>query len=135
MPSTGAAAAIDLDDDADLEGALDDWRRYRSRQRLAEVHWVDALYQAYLAALLCGIAILGGATIVGDRHVATTDALARDGEAVLGLVVAVAVAIGRRSGSRGGPLAVDRADVRHVLLAPVDRVTALGGAARRPQRV
>ena len=58
MPATGAASAVELDDDADLEGTHADWTRWRRRQRLAEVHWVDALYQAYLAALLVGIAIV-----------------------------------------------------------------------------
>lgn len=57
-----------------------------------------------------------------------TAALAADGEALVGLVAAAVVAIGLRSGARGGPLALDRAEVRHVLLAPVDRTTAL----RRP---
>ena len=40
----GAAAAVDLDAvDADLEGSLADWRRFRSRKHLVEVHWVAAL--------------------------------------------------------------------------------------------
>lgn len=131
---SGAAAAVHLHADADLEGALADWRRYRSRRRLAEVHWVDALYQAYLAALLSGAAVLAAASIVGDGDVRTTDSLIADGEAVLGLVVSIVLTVGLRSGSRGGPLALDRADVRHVLLAPVDRVTALRGPAGRQLR-
>jgi len=131
---TGATAAVDLHHDADLEGALADWRRYRARKRLADVHWVDALYQAYLAAILAGAVVLGSASLVGDEPVRATDALAADGEALLGLLVAVLVGIGLRSGSRGGPLAVDRPDVRHVLLAPVDRVTALRGPALRQLR-
>ena len=134
MPTTGAAAAVHLDDDADPEGAHAEWTRWRRRQRLADLHWVDALYQAYLAALLVGIAIVGGASIVGDEPVRATAALADDGEALLSLVVAFAAGVGLRSGSRGGPLAVDHADVRHVLLAPVDRVTALRGPAARQLR-
>ena len=134
MPVTGAAPAVELDDEADLEGAYADWTRWRRRQRLADVHWVDALYQAYLAALLVGAAIVGGASITGDAPVRTTAALADDGEALLSLLVAIVVGIGLRSGSRGGPLALDRADVRHVLLSPVDRVTALRGPALRQLR-
>ena len=42
---------LTADPDADLEGALADWRRMRRRKRLADIHWVDALYQAYLTAL------------------------------------------------------------------------------------
>lgn len=129
-----AAASVRLADDADPEGALEDWRRYRSRKRLADVHWVDALYRAYLAALVSGFVVLGAASVVGDTPVRTTDALLADGEALLGLVVAVLVSVGLRSGSRGGPLALDRADVRHVLLAPVDRVSALRGPARHQLR-
>jgi hypothetical protein len=129
VTATGAAADVRLDDDADPEGAHAEWARWRRRNRLAEVHWVDALYQAYLAALLVGAAVLGGATLVGDEPVRTTAALAEDGEAAVGLAVAVLVGVGLRSGSRGGPLALEQADVRHVLLAPVDRVYALRGPA------
>ena len=44
------------------------------------------------------------------------------------------IALGLRSGSRGGPLALERAEVRHVLLAPVDRTTALRAPAIRQLR-
>ena len=40
------------DPDADLETALADFRKARRRKRVADVHWIDALYQAYLTALL-----------------------------------------------------------------------------------
>ena len=49
-------------------------------------------------------------------------------------MVAIALFVGLRSGSRGGPLALERADVRHVLLAPVDRGVALRGPALRQLR-
>jgi len=52
----------------------------------------------------------------------------------IGLAAAVVIAIGVRSGSRGGPLALEHADVRHVLLAPVDRTTAMRGPALRQVR-
>jgi hypothetical protein len=134
VPITGATSAVEAHEEADLEGALADWRRFRSRKRLVDVHWVDALYQAYLAAILVAGGVLGAATIVGDQPVRTDAALADDGVAVLGLVVAVVVALGLRSGARGGPLALDRSDVRHVLLAPVDRITALRGPALKQLR-
>ena len=44
------------------------------------------------------------------------------------MVAALAAGLGLRSGSRGGPVALEAADVRHVLLAPID----LGRAMRRP---
>jgi hypothetical protein len=124
------------DPDADLEGALADFRKARRRKRLAEVHWIDALYQAYLAALLGGTAVLIGAGFVGDGFLSASqlDRLSRDGADWLGLATAVVVAIGLRSGSRGGPVALERAEVWHVLLAPVDRTTAMRSPAIRQLR-
>ena len=51
-----------------------------------------------------------------------------------GLLVAVAVAMGFRAGGRGGPLALEDAEVTHVLLSPVDRGAALVGPALRQIR-
>ena len=56
------------------------------------------------------------------------------GPSWLGGIAALAIALGLRSGSRGGPLALERAEVRHVLLAPVDRTSALRGPAVRQLR-
>jgi hypothetical protein len=116
--------------------ALDELRRVRRRKRLADVHWIDALYRAYLTALLGSIGVLLASNAVGDAAV-HGDGLAdvrSDGPAVVGVVVACAIAIGLRSGSRGGPLALERAEVRHVLLAPVDRGRVLRGPAVRQVR-
>lgn len=134
MPITGARPRVVVPDDVDLEGTLADWQRYRSKKRLAEVHWVDALYRAYLTALVAGAAVLGAASLAGDgpAHL-TGDALA-DADAVVGAVAAAAVFVALRSGSRGGPLALEAADVRHALLSPVDRVTALRRPALRQLR-
>jgi hypothetical protein len=60
--------------------------------------------------------------------------VADDGPAVLGVVVALALFVGLRSGSRGGPLALEAAEVRHVLLAPIDRGLALRAPAVRQVR-
>jgi hypothetical protein len=127
---------LTADPDADLEGALADFRRMRRRKRLADVHWIDALYQAYLAALLGGAAVLIGAGFVGDGFLTPSqlERLARDGADWIGLIAAVVIAVGLRSGSRGGPVALERADVWHVLLAPVDRTTAMRGPAVRQFR-
>ena len=43
------------------------------------------------------------------------------GPAVLGAGAALAIALGLRSGSDGGPIAIEPPDVRHLLLAPVPR--------------
>ena len=47
------------------------------------------------------------------------------GPAVLGLFVAFAFMAGIRGGAQGGPVALEAADVAHVMLAPVDRRRAL----------
>ena len=124
------------DPDADLEAALADFRKARRRKRVADVHWIDALYQAYLTALLGGAAVLIGAGFVGDGFL-NADQLARvtrDGSDWIGLAAAFVIAVGLRSGSRGGPIALEHAEVRHVLLAPVDRTTAMRGPALRQVR-
>ena len=115
---------------------IGDLRRARRRQRVAAIHWVDALYQVYITALVAVVAVVFLSGYVGDTKIdaRAVDRLAESGPAVLGLVVAVALFVGLRSGSRGGPLALERADVRHVLLAPVDRAVALRGPALRQLR-
>ncbi|MEQ1786317.1 MAG: hypothetical protein ABL966_04635 [Acidimicrobiales bacterium] len=122
--------------DADLEGSLEDWRRFRRQKRTADIHWIDALYQAYLTGILSLIAVAVLSSMVGD---AALDAgqLARvraEGPGWIGVAAAFALALGLRSGSRGGPLALERVEVRHVLLAPVDRTTALRPPAIRQLR-
>jgi hypothetical protein len=51
--------------------------------------------------------------------------VARNGPALMGLVAVLAFVLGLRSGSQGGPLALEAADVIHVMLSPVDRLHAL----------
>ncbi len=73
---------------------------------------------------------------VGDRAVDASGLadLRANGPAIVGLIAALALAIGLRSGSRGGPMALEAAEVRHVLLAPIDRRRALLGSAERLMR-
>jgi len=107
--------------------ALGSLRARRRSRRLAGIAWLDAFYQAYVTALLSGLAVLLVSGWIGDRHVGPTgvEELMQDGPAALGLVTALVLAVGLRSGSRGGPVALEAADVQHVLLAPVPRRTAL----------
>jgi hypothetical protein len=118
---------LTADPDADLERSLVDWRRYRRHKRIADVHWVDALYQAYVTAVFGAIALYFLTGVVGDDQLRPGQLakVVQEGDDWLGVAVAVVLAIGLRSGSRGGPLALERAEVRHVLLAPVDRTTAV----------
>lgn len=116
--------------------ALVELRRARFQKRLADVHWIDLLYQAYITAIVGGMVVLFLSSFVGDGDLdaAGVARVRADGPALLGVVVALAAGIGLRSGSRGGPLALEAADVRHVLLAPVDRRLALRAPAWRQVR-
>ncbi|HMC80154.1 MAG TPA: hypothetical protein VKO35_06355, partial [Acidimicrobiia bacterium] len=96
-----------------------------------EVDWVETLYRVY-------VTVLSGAAVIWLSVSKVTDASARQGglahirdhgAAVLGLVAAFLVALGLRSGSRGGPLSLEAADVRVVLLAPIRRRLALRAPA------
>jgi hypothetical protein len=124
------------DPDADLEYSLAEWRRWRTRRRIAELAWIDALYHAELTGLACAVAFYALAGVIGDGALSASQMadVTRSGDAWLGLAAAVALAVGLRSGSRGGPLVLEQADVRHVLLSPVDRRRALRGPALRQIR-
>ena len=116
--------------------ALVELRNARKRVRTANIDWVDAMYRAYILTIVGVIAVLVASGYVGDADVSQhgLDQVRRYGPGALGSGVAIAVAIGLRSGARGGPLALEAADVRHVLLAPIDRGRALRGAAFRQIR-
>jgi len=121
---------------ADSAAVIADLRRTRRRQRVAAIHWVDALYQVYITGIVSVVVIVLASGAVGDGKL--DDAALADvklhGPGALGLLIALAVFAGLRSGSRGGPLALERPDVRHVLLSPVDRGVALRGPAWRQLR-
>src|SRR5688500_10241303 len=113
--------------------ALRDLRRARRRRAYGDVDWVDALYKAYVTAIVSAIGASIASGYVGGEPV-TPGQLAtvtERGSALIGLVVAVALAAGLRSGGRGGPLALQPADVQLVLLAPLPRRLALRGPAAR----
>src|SRR4051812_32412342 len=120
----------------DPAAVLADLRRARRRHRAADVDVFEALYRAYLTAILAAIVVLLLSGITGDARVdkESIERIKDNGPAVVGLVGAVVVAIGLRSGGRGGPLVIEAADVRIVLLAPVDRTAALRGPALRQLR-
>lgn len=137
MPTDVAADPDDDVHDLPVDPArLDELRRARRQRRVAQIHWVDALYRVYVAAIVGSVAVIVVAGSVGDAPLSRAQVVdvTRDGPALVGLLATVAFAVGLRSGSRGGPLAVEAADVRHVLLAPVDRGRALRGPAWRQVR-
>ena len=116
--------------------ALRDLRRARRRNRLATVHWVDALYRVYLTGLggLAAVIVISGWFPDEQLDAAQVDQVVARGPAWIGLVAAVAVGVGLRSGARGGPLTLEPAAVQHELLAPVDRNAALRGPALKQLR-
>ncbi len=98
-------------------------RRLRRTRRLGELEWFEVAYRAYLVAFIGGGAVLWASSLVEDLEL-TPDEVAdvrRLGPRVLGLFVAGAVALGLRSGSDGGPIALEAGDVQYLLLAPVPR--------------
>ncbi len=110
--------------------AVDDLRRTRRRRRIGDVAWGDLAYRVYTTTLGCIVFAIFASGWVGDHELsgtATAD-VTRVGHVWAGLGAAVAVLLGLRSGARGGPLALEAADVYHLLLAPVDRSRVL----RRP---
>ena len=116
--------------------ALSDLRKARRTHRASELDLFDAFYQAYLTAVGCGVVVLLASDIVGDKQLtsANVERVVQHGPAVVGLVVALAVLGGLRSGARGGPLVLPAADVRYVLMAPIPRRYALRGPAIRHVR-
>jgi hypothetical protein len=123
-------------DAAQTRDALHALQRGRRVRRLHDIDWVEVLYKAYIAAIVSLGTLFTAAALVGDRSLGrgTIIDIRDNGPAVLGLVIAVAVAMGFRSGARGGPLALEPADVSHVLLAPTDRSVVMRAAAYRQAR-
>jgi len=105
-------------------------RRARQHRRLGDQEWFDVAYRVYLVALAAGAAIVAASDAVNDAVVtrATVADITRHGPGALGLIAAVAVAAGLRSGANGGPVALEAPDVRHLLLAPIPRAVVM----RRP---
>jgi hypothetical protein len=107
--------------------ALRRLRRTRQLHRLGNIEWFDAAYRVYLVGLFGGGSILWLSSSVKDGNLAaaTVADVAHHGPAALGLVAALAVLAGLRGGAQGGPIALEAADVVHVMLSPVDRRRAL----------
>jgi hypothetical protein len=111
--------------------ALAGLRSARRHRRLAGLDVFEVLYRAYILTIVVALAIGFGSGFVGGTRVSAAvlgEVLAR-GPGILGGLVALGVLLGLRSGARGGPLAVEAADVRILLLSPLDRRLALRGPA------
>jgi hypothetical protein len=110
---------------------LRELRAARRRHYLRQLDWVDALYKAYLTAIAAGVATVVVSGALGDARAdpGTVHTIAARAPAILGLLVALLLAAGLRSGAHGGPLALQPPDVHHVLLAPIARGLALRAPA------
>ena len=107
--------------------ALRDMRSERRRHRVADMEWFEALYRVYLAALIGGSAILYLSDAVSDAPLTTEQlrTVHTHTPHAVGFLVAIVVFLGLRSGANGGPIAVEDAEVRHVLMAPVNHLHVL----------
>ncbi len=110
-----------------MASALIDLRRTRRARRLGDTEWFDLAYHVYLAGIFGGSAIIVASDYIGDHPL--SDSAAADvfahGPAVLGLLAVLALIGGIRSGTEGGPVSIEAADVVHLLLAPVSRTRVL----------
>ena len=107
--------------------ALRSMRNDRRKRRVQDMEWFDTLYRVYLAALIGGGAVIFLSSLVKDDAFRGQELLdvVNNFPRVAGLVMAVVVWLGMRGGANGGPLSLEEAEVRHVLLAPVDRARVL----------
>lgn len=122
--------AVDEDGDAGWVSparVLREMRRTRLRRRVRELDRFEVLYKAYVAALVISLGVVVVAGAVGDEQIAgdAVGRILRDGPELVGVAVAVVLALGIRSGSLGGPLSLEEPDVLLVMLSPTERRTAL----------
>lgn len=112
---------------SDSYAVLRQLRRTRQLHRLGNIEWFEAAYRAYLLGVFGGGTVLWISSSVedGTLDAGTVADVANHGPAVLGLVACMALLVGLRGGSQGGPIALEAADVVHVMLSPVDRRRAL----------
>jgi hypothetical protein len=110
-------------DQRTAKATLAELRRTRQRRRLGDTDWYDIAYRVYLFALV-GLTLvvwisdaIDGA--IGDG-IDSADLLER-GPSIIGILLVAAFALGIRSGADGGPIAIEVADIRHVLLSPISR--------------
>lgn len=112
-------------------------RSARRRRFVGQIDVMDVVYRVYVAAIFGAVALAVVSGAVHDASVSpeTIKDIATKGPALLGLGVSLAALAGLRSGARGGPLAIEDAEVQYVLLAPIGRGAALRPAALRQMRI
>jgi hypothetical protein len=121
----------------DPVAAMKAMRAARRRRYVQRADVMEVLYRVYLGAIagLFVLAFLAGALHEVPADPGSVESIRDHGPAILGIVVALLVYAGLRTGARGGPLAIEAAEVRYTLLAPVSRRRALRPAALAQLRV
>jgi hypothetical protein len=115
---------------------LRELRSTRRRRLVGQIDVMEVLYRVYVAAIFGGVALalIAGAVNEADITPGTVADIGAKGPALLGLAIAFAVLAGLRSGARGGPLAIEAAEVQYTLLAPLPRRLTLRATAWRQLR-
>jgi hypothetical protein len=115
----------------DPVAAMKAMRSARRRRYVARADVMEVLYRVYLGAIAAVfvLAFLAGALHEVPADPASVDSIRTDAPAIIGIAIAALVLAGLRAGARGGPLAIEAAEVRYTLLAPVSRRIALRPAA------
>ncbi len=121
----------------DPVAAMKAMRAARRRRYVQRADVMEVLYRVYLGGLaaIFILAFLAGALHEVPADPGSVESIRAHAPAVFGLAVALLILAGLRSGARGGPLAIEAAEVRYTLLAPVSRRTALRPAALAQLRI
>ncbi len=116
---------------ADPVAAMKAMRSARRRRYVARADVMEVLYRVYLGAIAAVfvLAFLAGALHEVPADPSSVEGIRTDAPAIIGIAIAAVVLAGLRAGARGGPLAIEAAEVRYTLLAPISRRTALRPAA------
>jgi hypothetical protein len=114
-------------DVAASRATLAELRHARRHHHRDAAHWIDALYRSYLMGMVAfGFTIFASTLFPKEQlDAAGLDRFVAEGPAWLGIAVAFVIALGLRSGARGGPLTLEPAAVQHELLAPIDTASVL----------
>ena len=122
---------------ADPVAAMKAMRAARRRRYVARADVMEVLYRVYVGVIFAAIVLglVAGAINEAPADPGAVAGIRSDAPAIIGIAIAVLVLAGLRAGARGGPLAIEAAEVRYTLLAPVSRRTALRPAALSQLRI
>jgi hypothetical protein len=98
---------------------------------------MEVLYRVYVGAIFAaiGLGLLAGAINEAPVSASALDQIRVHAPPLIGIAIALGLLAGLRSGSHGGPLAIEPAEVQYTLLAPLDRGVALRPAALAQLRI